>query len=63
MQKLSDQEYKQLVIDVAIAISPKIIQLKNSTSDVVGATVALYARDIAEAVDAVLRDNTGNSLK
>lgn len=63
MQKLSEKEYKDLVIAVAIQISPKIIELKNSTSDVAGATVALYARDIAEAVDAVLRDNTGNSLK
>lgn len=61
--ELTKEEYKQLVIDVAIKISPKIVDLEEvKNSEQAGNTVALYARDIAMAVDSVLKDWTGNTL-
>lgn len=53
-KKLTEKEYKNLVIQVAIQISPILIDKKGATSDVTGESVALYARDIADAVDEVL---------
>lgn len=69
---LKPEEYKQLLIDVAIAISPKIIESfndgliesgKNYNSELVAARVALFARDITDAVETILMDHSGKDLK
>lgn len=70
--RLKPEEYKQLLIDVAIAISPKIIESFNDrlidsgddyNSELVAARVALYARDITDAVETILLDHSGKDLK
>lgn len=63
MQKLTDEEYKQLLMRVAVQISPVIVETHKSDSEETGKQVALYARDISEAVDAILRDNSGNCFR
>jgi hypothetical protein len=51
---LTKDEYKKLVIDVAIAVSPLLIERKPD-SVVAGEHIALYARDIADAVEHILK--------
>ena len=51
--KLTKEEYKNLVTNVAIQISPILIE-KKATSDVASITIAKYAVDIADAVNDVL---------
>lgn len=51
--KLTKEEYKKLVIDLAIKISPIIIE-KKETSDIASITIAQYAKDIADAVSDIL---------
>lgn len=61
MSKLTNEEYKQLVMSIAIEISPKLIEIKKEGSDIAATHIALYARDIADAVDSILRENSSNS--
>jgi len=52
--KLNEKEYKDLIIQIAIKISPILVTKKpNSVS--AGENIAIYARDITDAVDSVLR--------
>lgn len=52
--KLNEKEYKDLIIQVAIKISPILVQ-KKPDSISAGENIAIYARDIADAVDCVLK--------
>jgi hypothetical protein len=52
--KLTEKEYKDLVINVAVQISPIIIQ-KMETSDLASITIARFSKDIADAVNDVLK--------
>lgn len=51
---LTTEEYKKLIIDVAIQISPVLVKIKPD-SITAGEHIALYARDIAESIDANLK--------
>ena len=52
--KLNEKEYKELIIQVAIKISPILVK-KKPDSVSAGENIAIYARDIADAVDSVLK--------
>lgn len=52
--KLTEQEYKDLIISVATAISPGIIA-NPPEYNTVAENIAIKARDIADAVDQVLQ--------
>ncbi|MBR9847602.1 MAG: hypothetical protein GYB35_16540 [Algicola sp.] len=52
--KLNEEEYKELIIQVAIKISPILVK-KKPDSVSAGQNIAIYARDIADSVDSVLR--------
>ena len=61
--KLSEKEYKKLVIDIAKNISPVLVQREN---DVVfnAENIALQAKQIATAVNEVLvNQNTSNLVE
>lgn len=59
--KLTEEEYKKLVIDIAIKISPEIVKIK-ANSDLASEAIALYAKDIADAVKSIINDPSGKSL-
>ena len=59
--KLTAEEYKKLVMDVAIKISPEIVKIKEN-SELASEAIALYARDIAGAVKSILNDPSGKNL-
>lgn len=59
--ELTEKEFKDLVIGVAIKIAPMIIE-KGKPSDATANVVALYSHHIAEAVNDILKDPSGNSL-
>lgn len=52
---LTKEEYKKLVIDVAIKISPVLIESSKSGSVLTGENISLYARDIADSVELVIK--------
>lgn len=52
--KLTDEEYKKIVIEVAIKISPILVKAKPD-SFVAAENIAIYARDIADAVESILK--------
>lgn len=52
--KLTEQEYKDLIIAVATAISPVMVA-NPPEYNTVAENVAIKARDIADAVDQVLQ--------
>lgn len=54
--KLSDKEFKKLIIDVAKNISPIIIQRENDPISN-AENIALFAKQIATSVNAVLVSN------
>jgi hypothetical protein len=61
-QGLTQKEKKKLTIDAALRIAPNIIRFKSGDSFQIADTVAVFARDIVDAVDSILKDKTGNSL-
>lgn len=61
MQGLSEQERKKLIIDLSIKIAPELIKHKNN-SEGASTTIALYANDIADAVNSILKDPSGSGL-
>jgi len=57
--KLSEKEFKKLIIEVAINISPVLVKNQNDT--VFNADkIALYAKEIAVAVNHVLANPSNN---
>ena len=58
---LTDQEFKELVIKVAIKIAPKIIE-NSKNGDIAADAVATYSYHIAEAVSSILKDPSGSGL-
>ena len=52
--KLSEAEYKQLIMEVAIKISPTLIHKERMNSAHTAESISLYARDIADAVELVI---------
>lgn len=54
--KLSDKEFKKLIIDVAKNISPIIIQRENDPISN-AENIALFSKQIATSVNAVLVSN------
>lgn len=61
MEGLSEKEKRQLIIDVAVRISPVVIE-KNKGSDDASDLVAIYAYHIADAVNSILTDPSGSGL-
>ena len=57
--KLSEKEYKKLVIKIAVNISPVMLD-KKSDSISAAEHIALFAKDIANAVNLVLENQTKN---
>tara|TARA_R100000789_G_scaffold53867_1_gene52867 strand:+ start:494 stop:688 length:195 start_codon:yes stop_codon:yes gene_type:complete len=58
---LTPEEFKKLVIDVAVKISPTIV--KNSlNSDDASSNIALNSYHIADAVNSILKDPSGHGL-
>jgi hypothetical protein len=53
--KLSEKEYKKLVIEIAVNISPIMLD-KKSDSISAAERIALFAKDIANAVNLVLEN-------
>lgn len=53
--KLSEKEFKKLIIDVARSISPVMVQQENDVKTN-AKNIALYAKQIAKAVNKVLAD-------
>ncbi|TXD52211.1 MULTISPECIES: hypothetical protein [unclassified Polaribacter] len=53
--KLSEKEYKKLVIEIAVHISPVIID-KKLDSITAADQIAVFAKDIANAVNLVLEN-------
>lgn len=51
---LTDAEYKKLVIDITLSISASLIERKPDSASA-AENIALYARDIADAVDSILK--------
>ncbi|SDS42817.1 hypothetical protein SAMN05216503_3030 [Polaribacter sp. KT25b] len=51
--KLSEKDYKKLVIEIALKISPALIE---KTDDISTASeqISLYAKDIANSIQSVL---------
>lgn len=54
--KLTPEEYKKLVIDITVKISPLLIE-KKPDSVSAAENIALYATDIADAVESILKKN------
>lgn len=52
--KLTPEEYKKLVIEITVKISPLLIE-KKPDSVSAAENIALYARDIADAVESILK--------
>ncbi|MFH4966538.1 hypothetical protein V8G69_16170 [Gaetbulibacter sp. M235] len=52
--KLTPEEYKDLVVKIAIKISPILVKIKPDSLSA-GEHIALYAKDIADAVEVVLK--------
>jgi|AntRauMFilla1563_2_1112583.scaffolds.fasta_scaffold21512_3 hypothetical protein len=51
--KLSDKEYKKLIIEIAVQISPVMIEQKQENI-ATAKHIALFAKDITDAVNTVL---------
>ncbi|WP_299244127.1 hypothetical protein [uncultured Aquimarina sp.] len=62
MTKITDQEYKSLIIDIAKSISPEIIKLKSNSWDA-AETVAIYSKNIADEVVRAIEDPEYDSAK
>ncbi|MET3538722.1 hypothetical protein [Chryseobacterium limigenitum] len=58
---LTDEEFKKLVIEIAIKISPILVE-KKPDSWSAAENIAIYSKDIAEAVRSILIDPSGKSL-
>ncbi|MGN7705301.1 hypothetical protein [Chryseobacterium sp. 22543] len=54
---LTDEEFKKLVIEIAIKISPILVK-KKPDSWSAAENIAIYSRDIAEAVRSILSDKS-----
>lgn len=54
--KMTQEEYKDLVMRIAVEISPLIIE-KKTDSISAAEHIAIYAEEIAEAVDLVFKRN------
>lgn len=54
--KLTKDEYKKIVIEVAIKISPLLIKKKPDSLSA-AENISLYARDIADAVEFIINEN------
>jgi len=52
--ELTKEECKQLVMKVAVAVSPLLVE-KKSDSMSAAKHIALYATDIADAVESILK--------
>lgn len=52
--KLSESEYKKLIMKVAIKISPTLIHKDKMNSSHTGESISSYARNIADAVELVI---------
>ncbi|MEO2061897.1 MAG: hypothetical protein ABGW97_02855 [Christiangramia sp.] len=49
---LSEKEYKELIIEISKRISPELVKVKPDSISA-GENIAIYARDIADAVNSV----------
>jgi len=59
-EKLTKEERRDLIKKIAVQIAPVVIQSGKSNSEITGNAVALFASDIADGVDRVLCDPSGN---
>ena len=59
--ELTDQEFKKLVLKVAVKIAPKFVN-ESTNSDDASTLVATYSFHIADAVKSILKDPSGHSL-
>lgn len=59
--ELTDQEFKKLVLKVAVKIAPTLVK-ESTSSDAASDLVATYSYHIADAVKSILKDPSGHSL-